>query len=91
MKSLPALRRRNNSRILFAFAAETAGAERLQAVALQTDFLKQALLSWLPQFEARCQALRTHTISDFYPAAASLLLAFVTLDAATLGPTDQAA
>lgn len=72
-------------------AAETAGAERLQAVALQTDFLNEALLSWLPQFDARCQALRPQMLSDFYPAAASLLLAFVTLDAATLGPTNQAA
>lgn len=72
-------------------AAETTGSERLQAAALQADFLNQALLSWLPQFESRCQALRPHTVSDFYPAAASLLLAFVTLDAATLAPTDQAA
>ncbi|NLC36910.1 MAG: molecular chaperone TorD [Alcaligenaceae bacterium] len=65
-------------------AEHIAPEERPQAAAMQADFLNEALLSWLPQFEARCQALRGETVSDFYPAAATLLLAFTQADAASL-------
>ncbi len=44
----------------------------------QTDFLRQALLVWLPQFVKRCQNVPTK--SDFYAAAASLLLGFIFAD-----------
>lgn len=72
-------------------AADVAPHERRQAAALQADFLNEALLPWLPQFEARCQALRRDTASDFYPAVAALLLAFITTDAAVLAASDEAA
>ena len=45
----------------------------------QTLFLQEALLAWLPRFVARCQQAPTLD-SDFYPALAALLLAFVTED-----------
>lgn len=48
----------------------------------QADFLANALLTWLPEFVARCQAIRVS--SDFYPALAALLLAFVEADADAL-------
>lgn len=57
-------------------------------MAEQAGFLNQAVLSWLPQFDARCRALREQLASDFYPAMASLLLAFVRADAATLESAD---
>ncbi len=44
----------------------------------QADFLQQALLSWLPQFTKRCQAIATE--SDFYAAIAALLTAFIQAD-----------
>ena len=72
-------------------AADTDGKERELAAELQANFLNEALLPWLPQFDARCQALRTQTASDFYPAVSSLLLAFVTMDAACLTATDESA
>ena len=57
-------------------ATQTAAARQ------QAEFLVTALLSWLPEFVARCQAIRVS--SDFYPALAALLLAFVEADAAAL-------
>lgn len=69
-------------------AAHASVPERRQAIALQADFLNNALLSWLPQFNMRCQALRTQTASDFYPAAAALLLAFARADAESLDTED---
>lgn len=65
-------------------AEHAAPEERPQAAHIQADFLKEALLSWLPQFEARCQSLKGETVSDFYPAAAAMLLAFIQADAETL-------
>ncbi|MBS9777506.1 MAG: molecular chaperone TorD [Gammaproteobacteria bacterium] len=44
----------------------------------QSEFLQQALLSWLPEFTERCQ--NVNIISNFYPAIAELLLAFIQID-----------
>jgi len=65
-------------------AADVSASDRASAAADQASFLKSALLSWLPQFAQRCQGLRKDTASDFYPALAGLLLAFVSEDAAWL-------
>ena len=67
------------SRTMAGLADEAAQAE---AASQQAEFLATALLSWLPEFVARCQAIRVS--SDFYPALAALLLAFVTADAEAL-------
>jgi len=72
-------------------ATHAGAADRREAAGLQADFLNSALLSWLPRFEARCQALRGETASDFYPAVAALLLAFATADAAILEAADETA
>ncbi len=44
----------------------------------QADFLQQALLNWLPLFVKRCQSVPA--ASDFYAAAARLLLVFIQAD-----------
>ncbi|WP_367106175.1 molecular chaperone TorD [uncultured Psychrobacter sp.] len=44
----------------------------------QIDFLDEALLTWLPQFNARCQKIRV--ISDLYPALTALAEQFVLAD-----------
>lgn len=44
----------------------------------QAAFLRDALLAWLPKFAEQCQ--RVDTRFDFYPALATLLLAFVQQD-----------
>ena len=67
------------SRTMAKLADEAAQAE---AARQQAEFLATVLLSWLPEFVARCQAIRVS--SDFYPALAALLLAFVTADAEAL-------
>lgn len=45
----------------------------------QARFLQEALLSWLPEFVSRCQQVGALS-SQFYPALAVLLLAFVKAD-----------
>ncbi len=45
----------------------------------QYDFVQKMLLTWLPEFTRRSQAIPTS--SDFYPAITQLLLAFVRVDA----------
>ena len=45
----------------------------------QVDFLRSALLGWLPRFAERCRQARPQF--DFYPALAMLLLGFVRADA----------
>lgn len=52
------------------------------AAAAQANFLRTALLGWLPQFVARCQHARPRF--DVYPALAALMLGFVRADAAFL-------
>lgn len=44
----------------------------------EAAFLRDALLDWLPEFARRCE--RAKAQSDFYPALAALLLAFVRED-----------
>ncbi len=44
----------------------------------QIDFLDNALLSWLPKFNARCQKIRAKT--DIYPALIALAQQFVLAD-----------
>lgn len=65
-------------------AADVSGPDRAPAAADQASFLNAALLSWLPRFAQRCQGLRKDAVSDFYPALAALLLAFVSEDVAWL-------
>lgn len=45
----------------------------------QAQFLQEALLPWLPEFVSRCQVFSSLS-SQFYPALAALLLAFVEED-----------
>lgn len=62
--------------VLLATAASLA---RQQApLAVQQDFLRSVVYSWLPTFTTRCQQLTLRF--DFYPALAPLLLAFVEQD-----------
>ena len=70
-----------------ALMAELAGAASSAediptAAATQADFLRTALLDWLPRFVERCQQARPRF--DVYPALAALLLGFVRADAAFL-------
>lgn len=80
--------------ILASFEAWIRGTAQVDAVAQrdvateQAVFLKDALLTWLPRFTGRCEQIRKDTASDFYPAIASLLLAFVSADAASLEAAD---
>ena len=65
-------------------AEKDSGASDLPtAAATQADFLRTALLDWLPHFVARCQQARPRF--DVYPALAALLLGFVRADMAFLG------
>lgn len=64
--------------------AKVDASARRQLAADQASFLKEALLSWLPKVVERCERIRKDTASDFYPAIAALLLAFVSEDAAGL-------
>ena len=52
------------------------------AAAAQANFLRTALLDWLPRFVDRCQQARPRF--DVYPALAALLLGFVRADVAFL-------
>ena len=66
-----------------ALMAELAGAASSAediptAAATQADFLRTALLDWLPRFVERCQQARPRF--DVYPALAALLLGFVRAD-----------
>ena len=70
-----------------ALMAELAGAASSAediptAAATQADFLRTALLDWLPRFVQRCQQARPRF--DIYPALAALLLGFVRADVAFL-------
>lgn len=65
-------------------AGGVAESDRRLAAADQAGFLKDAVLSWLPAFVNSCRQLRGETVSDFYPALADLLLAFVSEDVACL-------
>lgn len=70
-----------------ALMAELAGAASSAediptAAATQADFLRTALLDWLPRFVERCQQARPRF--DVYPALAALLLGFVRADVAFL-------
>ena len=70
-----------------ALMAELAGAassaeDIYTAAATQADFLRTALLDWLPRFVQRCQQARPRF--DIYPALAALLLGFVRADVAFL-------
>ena len=70
-----------------ALMAELAGAASSAediptAAAAQADFLRTALLDWLPRFVERCQQARPRF--DVYPALAALLLGFVRADVAFL-------
>jgi|APTNR8051073442_1049403.scaffolds.fasta_scaffold10436_4 TorA-specific chaperone len=70
-----------------ALMAELAGAASSvedipTAAATQADFLRTALLDWLPRFVERCQQARPRF--GVYPALAALLLGFVRADAAFL-------
>lgn len=67
---------------VFAHWLQTEQREAAQAAAEQAQFLEQALLNWLPLWQARCQQLRLKTA--VYPALAKLLLAFVQADSAYL-------
>lgn len=62
-----------------------------QSAADQWTFLNEALLVWLPQFQARCQQIGNETSTDFYPAIAALLLAFLHEDVAYLASVDAKA
>jgi TorA-specific chaperone len=62
---------------------DSSGNDITRAAATQADFLRTALLDWLPHFVARCQQARPRF--DVYPALAALLLGFVRADAAFLG------
>lgn len=66
---------------LMADLAETNAAidDFASAAIAQADFLRTALLNWLPRFVERCQQARPQ--SDLYPALAVLLLGFVRADA----------
>ena len=62
-----------------------------QMAALATEqaaFLRDALLSWLPAFAERARAAQGLS-SDFYPALADLLLAFVRADVQALQELSQ--
>lgn len=48
----------------------------------QKEFLSDALLTWLPKFDERCQTIKPST--DFYPALVSLMSEFVFQDKQTL-------
>ena len=66
-----------------ALMAELAGAASSAediptAAATQADFLRTAVLDWLPRFVERCQQARPRF--DVYPALAALLLGFVRAD-----------
>ncbi|MCB1946388.1 MAG: molecular chaperone TorD family protein, partial [Thauera sp.] len=66
-----------------ALMAELAGAASSvedipTAAATQADFLRTAVLDWLPRFVERCQQARPRF--DVYPALAALLLGFVRAD-----------
>ena len=70
-----------------ALMAELAGAASSAediptAAATQADFLRTAVLDWLPRFVERCQQARPRF--DVYPALAALLLGFVRADVAFL-------
>lgn len=70
-----------------ALIAELAGAASSAkdiptAAATQADFLRTAVLEWLPRFVERCQQARPRF--DVYPALAALLLGFVRADVAFL-------
>ncbi|MBV2263400.1 MAG: molecular chaperone TorD [Thauera sp.] len=70
-----------------ALMAELAGAASSvedipTAAATQADFLRTALLDWLPRFVERCQQARPRL--GVYPALAALLLGFVRADVAFL-------
>ena len=70
-----------------ALMAELAGAASSAedipiAAAAQADFLRTAVLDWLPRFVERCQQARPRF--DVYPALAALLLGFVRADVAFL-------
>lgn len=69
---------------LFAYwvAQDAASNKPEQAAKEQAQFLQQALLSWLPQWQQRCQQLQLKT--DVYPALAELLLNFIQADLAYL-------
>ncbi|MFP5402459.1 MAG: molecular chaperone TorD [Gammaproteobacteria bacterium] len=54
-----------------------------QAAAAQADFLRTAVLDWLPHFVARCQQAGPRF--DVYPALAALLLGFARADLLFLG------
>lgn len=56
--------------------AETLAAAQVLEVAGELPlFLEQELLSWMPQFTARCQ--QVSVVSDFYPALAALTEAYL--------------
>ncbi|MGY0616416.1 molecular chaperone TorD [Vibrio sp. FJH11] len=52
-----------------------------QAFSNQNDFIERQLLSWLPQFAAKCQQMDDF---GFYASVAQLLVAFCKLDSAYL-------
>lgn len=64
-------------------ALGSASAAELSAEATaQAAFVRDALLTWLPDFVTRCQTITVR--SDFYPACAALLLEFVRDDVDSL-------
>ncbi len=58
---------------------DSSASEINAAAAAQADFLRTALLDWLPHFVTRCQQARPRF--DVYPALAALLVGFVGADA----------
>ena len=61
---------------------DASGEDIAHAAKGQADFLRAALLGWLPRFAERCRQARPQF--DFYPALAMLLLDFVRADLAFL-------
>lgn len=65
--------------VLAHLAEQQSGAQHMGAAARdQAALLRAGLLDWLPRFTQRCQEVRPRF--DFYPALATLLLAFARTD-----------
>lgn len=56
--------------------------EMMSSAEQQLSFLQNALLNWLPKFNARCQQIKVQT--DFYPALIALAEQFVLADSEAL-------
>ena len=65
--------------VLAHFAEQQSGAQDMGAAARdQAALLRAGLLDWLPRFTERCQEVKPRF--DFYPALATLVLAFARAD-----------